>query len=362
MSADTDFVHFSCFMDLLGYQKNEIVDSVCKLVNVQSPLLEETMFLCSFPLPPDNYAFKMFLRQFGKNSLQLGKFTLEIGTDYTVIRCQVVYDTCNMVSRPLFCFSNRQFKNAEMLQKQLESLKFTYKISRSHLFFQVMQFNGDASAIQFHYNATKDCFASSPTGMNYYTFVSRNKDKITTIKNNHLVPLQSTTPEQPWPASDQSWMLSKPPPDPVVQSSVAQTTHETFDNFIDTPRQPLRSVRRDLYSDAEDPDFQSRLPASSGVSTRLANMRIRQAQSNRKIITEIAQAKGTVCNSDMIEEMFTSKTQWNITKYGLLSMALHGVIPLVDQRLSLSEEESEQDKEDTTDVNISDLTQEKDKD
>ena len=89
-----------------------------------------------------------------------------------------------------------------MLQKQLESLKFTYKISRSHLFFQVMQFNGDASAIQFHYNATKDCFASSPTGMNYYTFVSRNKDKITTIKNNHLVPPQSATSEQPWPASD----------------------------------------------------------------------------------------------------------------------------------------------------------------
>jgi hypothetical protein len=201
--------------------------------------------------------------------------------------------------------------------------------------------------------------------MNSCAFVSRNKDKITTIKNKHLVPPQSTTSEQPWPASDQSWMLTQAPPGPVVQPSVAQATtlHETFDNFIDTPRQPLRSVRRDLYSDAEDPDFQSRLPASSGVPTRLANMRIRQAQSNRKIITEIAQAKGTVCNSDMIEEMFTSKTQWNITKYGLLSMALHGVIPLVDQRLSLSEEESEQDKEDTTrDVTISDLTQEKDKD
>ena len=125
MSADTDFDHFSCFMDLLGYQKNEIVDSVCKLVNVQSPLLEETMFLCSFPLPPDNYAFKMFLRQFGKNSLQLGKFTLEIGTDYTVIRCQVVYDTCNEVSRPLFRFSNRQFKNAEMLTKYQAVISFS---------------------------------------------------------------------------------------------------------------------------------------------------------------------------------------------------------------------------------------------
>ena len=78
MSADTDFDNFSCFMDLLGYQKNEIADSVCKLVNVQSPLLVETMFLCSFPLPPDNYAFKMFLRQFGQNSLQLQKFTFAI--------------------------------------------------------------------------------------------------------------------------------------------------------------------------------------------------------------------------------------------------------------------------------------------
>ena len=199
----------------------------------------------------------MFLRQFGQNSLQLEKFTLEIGTDYTVIRCQVVYDTCKMVSRPLFRFSNRQFKNAEMLQKQLEILKFTYKISRSHLFFQVMHFNGDASAIQFHYNATKDCFASSPTGLNYSAFVSRNKDRITSIKNNHLALVtapQSATFEQAWPASDQAWLLSQAPPGPSQplsnQSSVAQATSlatsladETFDNFIDTSY-PIQQKKR----------------------------------------------------------------------------------------------------------------------
>jgi hypothetical protein len=181
MSADTDYDNFSCFVDLLGYQKNEITDSVCKLVNVQSPLLVETMFLCSFALPANNHAFKMFLRQFCQNPLHLEKFTLEVGTDYIVVRCKIVYDTCIMVSKPLFRFSNRQFRNVEMLQKQLQSLNFTYKISRSHLFFQVMQLNGDTIDIQFHYNATKDCFASSPSGMNYSTFVSRNKDRITSI-------------------------------------------------------------------------------------------------------------------------------------------------------------------------------------
>ena len=138
---------------------------------------------------------------------------------------------------------------------------------------------------------------------------------------------------------------------------------ETFDNFIDTPRRllqyPLRSIRRDLLSDAEDPDFQSRLPASSGVSTHLANLRIRQAQSNRKIITEIAQAKGLVCDSDMLEDMFQSKTAWNITKYGVLTLALHGVIPLVDRRLALSEDEEVEEMDETQNMTINDLTKEK---
>ena len=111
MSADTDYDNFSCFVDLLGYQKNEITDSVCKLVNVQSPLLVETVFLCSFALPANNHDFKMFLRQFCQYPLHLEKFTLGVGSDYTVVRCKIVYDTCNIVSKPLYRFSNRQFRN-----------------------------------------------------------------------------------------------------------------------------------------------------------------------------------------------------------------------------------------------------------
>jgi hypothetical protein len=66
-----------------------------------------------------------------------------------------------------------------------------------------------------------------------------------------------------------------------------------------------------------------------------------------------------VCDSDMIEDMFTTKTGWNITKYGLLTLALHGVIPLVDRRLALSEKSEDEEEDETHDMTINDLTKEK---
>ena len=54
-----------------------------------------------------------------------------------------------------------------------------------------------------------------------------------------------------------------------------------------------------------------------------------------------------------------SKTAWNITKYGVLTLALHGVIPLVDRRLALTEDEEQEEEEDTLNKTISDLIQEK---
>jgi hypothetical protein len=143
-----------------------------------------------------------------------------------------------------------------MLRKQLQGLTFTYKILKSHLFFEVMQLNDVGTDIQFHYNATKDCFASSPSGMDYSTFIARNKDKITSIKNNNLalVPMPQSAA-----ASDQARLLSQAAPDPsqtlsnqssvanqssvTHQSSVAQAAslaatvaNEPFDSFNDTPR------------------------------------------------------------------------------------------------------------------------------
>ena len=239
-----------------------------------------------------------------------------------------------------------------------------------------MELDGTATDIQFHYNATKDCFASSPTGMSYSTFVARNKDRITSIKNNNLalVPVPQSTA-----ASDQSQQLSQAAPDPsqtlsnqssvTHQSSVAQAAslaatvaNEPFDSFNDTPRRhlqfPTRSLRRDLLSEIVDPELHSR-PPPAGVSARLDSLRNKQAYGNRKIITEIAQAKGLVCDSDMLEDMFQSKTAWNITKYGILKLALHGVIPLVDRRLALSEDEEDEEEDETHNKTINDLTQEK---
>ena len=140
MTSDAAYDSLACHIDLLGYQKNEITDSVCKFVNVESPLLEEGLLLCDYALPVNNQDFKLFLRQFYQAPLDLQNFTLEVGIEHTVIRCSVAYDNCSVVSKPLFRFSNRTFRNVEMLRKQLQNLSFTYKISKSHLSFQIMQY------------------------------------------------------------------------------------------------------------------------------------------------------------------------------------------------------------------------------
>ena len=138
----------ACYLDLHQYQKNEISDSVCNLLNVTTALLEEGMLLCSDGLPNSGDEFKMFLRQFYKQSVHLRHFELDIGPTHTTVRCRTAYGTNVMVSHPLFYFSNRIFRSVELLKKQLKNLSFTYKITKSHLFFQVMKCD-DGSGIYF---------------------------------------------------------------------------------------------------------------------------------------------------------------------------------------------------------------------
>ena len=187
MCAAAAFDSFSCFIDLLNYQKGEITDSVCNLLNVKTNLLEEGMLICTYGLPPSNTEFKLFLRQFYKQPINLKNFSLDVGLSQTIVKCKIAYDTCAIVSKPLFCFSNQTFKNVGLLRKQLQNLSFTYKISKSHLYFQVMEC-GVETDIEFHYNATLDAFASPPTGMTYSQFLSRNKHRILhSNKHNTLV-------------------------------------------------------------------------------------------------------------------------------------------------------------------------------
>ena len=87
-----------------------------------------------------------------------------------------------------------------------------------------------------------------------------------------------------------------------------------------------------------------------------------QTRDNQRIIKELAKAKGVnlSIDTDMIDDLFTSK-QWNIQKFGLLSLALHGVIAVIDRRLVLSPEKSVDEAEDqTNEIHESDLSKEND--
>ena len=65
-------------------------------------------------------------------------------------------------------------------------------------------------------------------------------------------------------------------------------------------------------------------------------------------------------DTDMIDNLFTSK-HWNIQKFGMLSLALHGVIAVTDRRLVLSPEKSVDETEDhTEDFRESELSAEND--
>ena len=266
-----------------------------------------------------------------------------------------------------------------MLKKQLQNLNVTYKISKSNLFSQVMQC-GVETEIQFHYNASLDAFASPPSGMTYKFFLSRNR--ITNVNNHNnlaIVPVsqppaglqqsqQSTqAAAQHAAASDPSQALSHQSsvaPAASSTTSAANATSDAFDAF-DTPRARLRfpplPIGRTLLPEMEDSDINSR-PPLTGAAARLESLRNKQTRDNQRIIKELAQAKGVnlSIDSDMIEDLFTSK-QWNIQKYGLLSLALHGVIAVIDRRLVLSPEKSVDEAEDQTDdIHESELSTEND--
>ena len=134
MSLPTDYDYFSCFLDLLSYQKNEITDSISKMLGTRIPILEEGLLLCTFTLPTNNHDFKMYIRKLCYDPLLLEKFTMDIGNEI-VIRCRIVYDTCDVLSKPLFRFPYKQFKNVEMLQKQLLKIFLKIFLNRRFIFY-----------------------------------------------------------------------------------------------------------------------------------------------------------------------------------------------------------------------------------
>ena len=174
MAHDADFDQFSCFLDLLNYQKTEITDSISVMLDTSLPILEEGLLLCVFPLPCTLDEFKMSIRRITHDPLVLEKFVLSIENDSTaIIRCNITYDSKSFRSLPLFKFPSKDFKNLSSLQKQLNDLRFSFKVLKSHLFFTVMYFNGPATGFEFHYNSTRDSYNISPEGWTYSQFLSK---------------------------------------------------------------------------------------------------------------------------------------------------------------------------------------------
>ena len=133
------FDSLSCFFDLLNYQKREIEDTVNVLLNVNTSLLEEGMRICNYNLPTTNNDFKLFLRDFYTRPVILKDFSLDVGPSQTIVRCKISYDNCSIISKPLFSFPNQTLQNVDLIKKQLRNLSFSYKITKTHLWFQVME-------------------------------------------------------------------------------------------------------------------------------------------------------------------------------------------------------------------------------
>ena len=102
------FDSLSCFFDLLNYQKREIVDTFNQLLDTKTDLLINGTLLCTYDLPLTNTDFKLFLRDLYTKPVILRDFTLDENPTQTTVRCKVTYDSCAMISKPLFIFSNKK--------------------------------------------------------------------------------------------------------------------------------------------------------------------------------------------------------------------------------------------------------------
>ena len=329
------------------------------------------MLLCSNGLPASGNEFKLFLMQFYKQPVHLKNFTLDIGPTPTTVKCRIAYGTNVMISHSLFYFSNGIFRNMELLRKQLKNLSFTYKITKSQLFFQVMQCDV-GTGINFYYNATLDKYASPPSGMTYSQFLNRNKSKIVFYNNypasaspasgsQFPAEVQQPTSGQQVQQLDQAAAQLTAAPGPshtFPPPPAASTTAEgnvAIDAF-DTPRRlrygpPPSTIGRSLFPHLDYPE-NSGSPFSV-TAAHLESLKYRalssRSQHNQRIIRELTQTFNLQVDTTQLTDLF-SQTTWNIKKVGLMNLALFGILTVTDNR---SEESGE-----TTDNTISDLVDE----
>ena len=323
----------SCFFDLLNYQKREIEDTFDKLLNVKTDLLIDGMLIGTYNLPVTNTDFKLFLRDFYTRPVILKDFSLDVNPIQTTITCKITYDNCAMVSKPLFSFSNQILKNVELIKKQLKNLSFSYKLTKTHLWFQVMESSNIETDIRFFYNDSLDKYASSPSGMSYNQFLINNKHRILYINHSASVPMPGIVGSQPvLPGQPPALApVPLPPPQPLSLQALSLQTSSSVDNTHETPRshEQFGPVRR-LYPDLEHLVPTSR-PSIQGSVARLDYLTTARLTNNHRIIQDVMESSNIEFDTDMLKKELKKNA-------GLLNLVLHGVISLTDKRVQLSPE------------------------
>ena len=85
-----------------------------------------------------------------------------------------------------------------------------------------MLLNGAGTKFEFHYNATRDSYATSPNGWSYSMFLQQYGNKITSVKALSAVHSSTTVPRT---GSSQSQCVQPPSPVPNLSSIPPEAAH-----------------------------------------------------------------------------------------------------------------------------------------
>ena len=299
------FTSLSCFFDLHVYQKREIEDTFSKLFHAKQSLLIDGMLVGNYNLPITNDDFKFFLRDFYTRPVILKDFSLDENPIQTNVICKINYNNSAIISKPLFSFSNQMLQDVELIKKQLKNINFSYKLSRTHLYFQIMASNIETE-FRFYYNATTDKYSSN--GLSYNRFLTRYASSISS-----RVPQPAVLPGQPQSLAVP--VVALPQPQPSLQQELSLTSDTSAH---ETPR----SGQRRLYPDLEALNMTNSRPSVQGPIARLKNHRI---------IQDIAEDMQVNFDTDMLKKELKKNAS-------LCYMMLHGIIPLIDKRVQEQDE------------------------
>ena len=299
------YTDLSCFLDLHRYQKRELEDTFTKIFKTNQNLLLDGMLVANYNLPVTYDDFKLFLRDFYTRPMILKDFSLDTNALQTNVICTVNYNDSEIISKPFFCFSNKMLLDIELIKKQLKNVNFTYKLSQTHLYFQVMSYQIETK-FRFYYNATTDQYSCD--GLTYKEFIHQ---YASSLSSRHPAILHG----QP-----QSLAVAVPTVD-LTQPSGSSLASGS--NVLTTPRAGQHSR---LYPDLEALNLTPHSRPS--VHSHIARLK------NHKVIQEIADDMRISFSTDMLKKEMKKNPS-------LLSLCLHGIIPIVDNRVNEENEDEE---------------------